>query len=387
MVAPEAIGPLQRYAALVAEVPVIRLAEPLARELGLREGQIVQASLDMQSDGVALKLNERLFMLPPGWQRYANGDMRWFQFVRQGGGVGLKMLPPGAQPGVSSAGSMASAGAMPPTSPLGGAPSSAVGTPASATGAAATSSARLAELLGRPASFDSLFNALRPGGLESLLSAQPGGQALASALAALRLRVDYLSAQAIQQSILMSGMWSESLLASGRLNPGNDLKVLLRQALRLLGPRSAQSEELSSALDAIERKQVETLQAQNDQRMVFSVLLPFADAEPALLRFEREPRRSAKAPQRYVIDFHLKPGALGDLWIKTGVVASSVDVTVWTPRADIASLVGQFKDELAFELSEAGLQLQRFDVVEGARPDLPEQSVVPPALGVFDMKV
>lgn len=69
MIAPDAISPLARYAALVAEVPVIRLAEPDARALGLRDGQIVQALVQSQGDSLFFDLGGRRFDIPAAWQR------------------------------------------------------------------------------------------------------------------------------------------------------------------------------------------------------------------------------------------------------------------------------------------------------------------------------
>jgi len=382
VVAPEAIGPLQRYAALVAEQPIIRLAEPLARQLGLREGQIVQASLQMEGEGVALKLEERLFMLPAGWQRLASGDMRWFQVTRQPGGViGLKLLPPGAPTP-----SVASGAGVPAT--LGGASGSGGAAPASTVTSPAAVSlfAHLSSLLSRPLSFDSLFDVLRPGVLETAILAHQSSSHLAAAMSALRLRVDTLSAQSVQQAFWASGLWSEAMLSMGRLTATNDLKAILRQVLRSIGTRSPVGEQIESALGEIERSQVESIQVQADQRQVFSLMLPFADAEPALLRFEREPRRFPQAPQRYIIDLHLRPAEMGELWIKTAVTAKNVEITVWTARPDVARIVERFSDELSVELVEAGLSLQSFKVMGSPRPSQ-DETVMDVAHSSVDLRV
>lgn len=360
MVAPEAIGPLQRYAALVAEQPIIRLAEPLARELGLREGQIVQASLQTSVEGVAIKLGERLFMLPPGWLRFATGDMRGFQVVRLPTGLGLKLLPPGGGAGPAPQASVPSTLASSP---------SVTGEPPAA--AARVSQALLTQIEGvltKPVSFESLTQLLRPGTLDGLLSSTPGLQRWATELSLLRLRTDRLDAIALQQAIQASGLWSEALSGNSRSAGQADLKTLLRQVLRMLGPNSSRAEEVSSALDEIERSQVETLQFQSDHRLAFSVMLPFADADPVWLRFEREPRRSAQQPPRYVIDLHLRPAHSVDLWIKSSIAGRNIELTVWAPDRRFAALVAQYSDELAVELADAGLTLQSFRLIETARP-------------------
>lgn len=384
MVAPEAIGPLHRYAALVAEVPVIRLAEPLARELGLREGQIIQASLEIRPEGTALRLGDRLLMLPAGWQRVAAGDMRWFQVIRQSGGVGLKLT---ASPAASAAAQPGASALVAPN--MGAAATSGVvSTNALGSGIVAPSSgARLSALLGRSSGFDSLFNVLKPGALETMLQGQADGARLSAAVAALRLRVDHLSSQAVQHALMMSGLWSEAIMGAGRSLPGQDLKSLLRQTLRLLGAGSSTAREVESAIDDVERAQIDAAQAQADQRQVFTMLLPFADAEPAWVRFEREPRRPGQAAQRYVIDLHLKPPVLGDLWIKTGVTGLDVDLTVWTARPEIAKLVEKFRDELTFELEDAGLRLQGMQIIEAPRPQSAPTLQTAPERTPLDLRV
>lgn len=232
--------------------------------------------------------------------------------------------------------------------------------------------AHLSSLLSRPLSFDSLFNVLRPGMLESAVLAQQGSSHLAAAVSALRLRVDTISAQSVQQAFWASGLWSEAMLSMGRMTAAQDLKILLRQVLRSIGARSPVGEQIESALGELERSQVESIQAQADQRQVFSLILPFADAEPALIRFEREPRRSDRAPQRYIIDLHLRPAEIGELWIKTAVTAKNVELTVWTARPDVAHIAQRFSDELSVELVEAGLSLQSFRVIDSPRPNQDE---------------
>lgn len=116
-----------------------------------------------------------------------------------------------------------------------------------------------------------------------------------------------------------------------------------------------------------------------------SLMLPFVDAEPALLRFERQPRSSERAPQRYVIDLHIRPAAIGDLWIKTAVVEKSVDLTVWTTRPEVAQVVQRFREELGVDLGDAGLVLQGFRVIEAPRSS-DEPPMSPAARSSLDIR-
>jgi len=364
MIAPDAIGPLARYAALVAEVPVIRLAEPDARALGLREGQIVQALVQSQGDSRFFDLAGRRFDLPSGWQNVAPGDPRWFRVGRQGEAF---VLRPIANP--VSATSSSAAGSVAGTAGASGAGAPAAGGNASVASAPPLSP-RLLELLSRPSGLSALAQILAPGQLESALITA-GAPDLARAMVAARLRSDAISPLAIQKAVANSGLWSEALLASGKQQGAQvDLKALLRQISRVLGARSAAAgAEVDDAIDDIERKQIESIQQSVDGRLVFSVMLPFADAPPGSLRFERHSRGDQRGDGGYTIDFHIAPPRLGDLWMKTTVVGTSVDVTVWARRAEVAEVVTAASGLLEGNLREAGLVLRAFHVLEGVRPD------------------
>ncbi len=379
MIAPDAIGPLARYAALVAEVPVIRLAEPDARALGLREGQIVQALVHSQGDSRFFDLAGRRFDIPPGWQNIAPGDPRWFRVGRQGEAFVLRPIANPATAPPSSA-----------TGPAAGtASASALGALAAGGSASVTSapplSPRLLELLSRPSGLSALAQILAPGQLESALI-NAGAPDLARAMVAARLRSDAISSESIQKAVANSGLWGEALLASGKQAPQLDLKALLRQISRVLGARSAAAgAEVDDAIDDIERKQIESIQQSVDGRMVFSVMLPFADAPPASLRFERHPRGDQRGDGGYTIDFHIAPPRLGDLWMKTTVVGTIIDVTVWARRPEVAEVVTAASGQLEGNLREAGLVLRAFHVLEGVRPD-PLAPIDAPRTSGLDLK-
>jgi hypothetical protein len=360
LLGPDAISPLSRYAALIAQAPVIQLAPPVARELGLREGQVVQGTFSSQGEGLELTIGDKRFSLSrsPGWG--ADGDLRWFRFEKTPDGWGLRSLPAGAQAPVSSSGGALSGTAAPlaalPASP--------------APEAAALPSTRLLSLLSRPPGLSNLAHILTPGVLESTLrNAGVDDRVLLQALAISRLRVDALSAEGVRQAVMTSGLWGEALLAMGRQIPMQDLKSLLRFVARAMSARAASAGAVEEAIDDIERNQIEALQTQNENRQAFTVMLPFADVPPATVKFERGTRSGRGTPQGYTIDLHLAPGALGDIWLKTTVTGQQVDVTVWTARPEVASLAQRAGEELAVELADAGLRLGAFNVLAQARTD------------------
>ena len=263
MIVPDGISPLARYAALIADVPVIQLAEPVARELGLREGQVVQGVVQARGEALLFELGGRFFSLPPSSFRPAPGDLRWFRVVRQGDSFGLRALAPppgtGPSPSITSSSSLAPASTAVQIDPCEPLPTS-----------------RHAGLMARPASIEVLNQLLVPGRLESDLidAGEPG---LAQALALFRVRTESLSAQTLQQALARSGVWTEAMLAMGRPLSALDLKSLLRQIGRVLGARSASSgAEVDEVVDQIERKQLESVQSQSDGRYAISMMLPFA---------------------------------------------------------------------------------------------------------------
>ena len=367
LLGPDAISPLSRYAALIAQAPVIQLAPPVARELGLREGQIVQGTFTSQSEGLELQIGDKRFMLSrnPGWP--ADGDPRWFRYERTPEGWGLRSLAPGAlTPGTHATGLTSGVGLAGQAAPA--VPAAPSTNPA--TEPTALPSTRLLSLLSRPPGLSNLAHILTPGVLESTLrAAGVNDRVLLQAIAISRLRVDALSAEGVRQAVVASGLWGEALLAAGRQLPMQDLKSLLRFVARAMSARAASAGGVEQAVDDIERNQIEALQAQTDQRQAFTVMLPFAEVPPATVKFERGNRSGRGAAQGYTIDLHLAPAALGDVWLKTTVTGQQVDVTVWTARPEVAKLAQRAGEELAVELADAGLRLGAFNVLAQARPD------------------
>ena len=379
MIAPDAISPLSRYAALVAEVPVIRIADPDARSLGLREGQVIQALVESQGDARFFDLGGRRFEIPAAWQRVAPGDLRWFRVGRDGEAFTLRPTANPAAGGLTpltGSGSNAQSGAVPGTGVVTTSPAM------SAASQVGPLSARFLELLARPSGFSALAQVLVPGRLESILIAA-GAPDLARMLVAGRLRSDALSPEAIKQAVANGGLWGEAMLASGRQVGQLDLKALLRQISRVLTARAGSAgAEVDEAVNDIERKQLESIQQSVDGRLVFSVLMPFGDAPPASLRFERNSRGEERGRSGYTIDLHIAPPRIGDLWMKTTVEGTRVDVTVWAARTDIARVVNAASPQLGEDLKEAGLALRAFHVVEGVRPDQADRGAGPISSGL-----
>ena len=103
-------NPALRPTLLTADTTALRLAEPQARELGLRDGQVVKGLVEANGQSLKLVLNGLAFELPAA-SSLARGDSPLFRAVQSPGGWLLKPLPipsglsaaPGLAPGTVSA--------------------------------------------------------------------------------------------------------------------------------------------------------------------------------------------------------------------------------------------------------------------------------------------
>jgi hypothetical protein len=71
--------------------------------------------------------------------------------------------------------------------------------------------------------------------------------------------------------------------------------------------------------------------------------------------------------------------------MKTTVVGTIVDVTVWARRPEVAEVVTAASGQLEGNLREAGLVLRAFHVLEGVRPD-PLAPIDAPRTSGLDLK-
>jgi len=127
-------------------------------------------------------------------------------------------------------------------------------------------------------------------------------------------------------------------------------------------------EKLTQAVDDIEASQVQAVQAQAQQEVLFSMTLPFADANPAELTVRRGPRQEGEQPV-LTVNVHSKTEDLGPVWLKTQLMnAQHIELTMWAEHADVVTQARTRSHLLGDELRAAGLTLRTFQVVHGARP-------------------
>ena len=333
------------------------LAEPVARALKLRDGQVIQATIAMRGETMTLRLAEQQVDLPPGL-RFRPGEEVWLRAYRGIGGWMLK-----------------------PTAPAAGQPAT-VPAPAPAEDAASGTPSRLLALTLRPPSVSILLDLFNPSSSAALLRAAADPQLVAQ-FGQMQLSMQGLSPAALQRAVLSSGIWLEAMLGRGQAAPPVDAKSLLRRLARTLGERdSGAVEQVRQAIDDVESAQVNALAAQARGELSFSMVLPFTDANPVHIRFSRPPRRpgSKEAPP-FSVDIHTVTDELGEVWLKTSVSrAAHVELMMWALKDSVVRLAQRHSAALGQRLAEAGLTLDSFRIFHAPRPDTPDSWAPPGAM-------
>ncbi len=339
--------------------------EKTAAELGLRDGQVVQGTIESKIDALRLHLqgaqNGAFIDLPkelPASLRMASGDAALFRVqVLANGHILLRPLQAAPTPAASA----------PP--------------------AAATLPGRTEQLGFRPPDMQGLAQLLRPGVLDSMLQ---GLNASAPELGALRqwlkLRpsMAQLSPDKLQQAMHRSGFMTENLLTQGLGAGLVDLKSVLRQLLRN-GNVDDKDGLISDSLDDIESQQLLANESLNGREWAFSMMLPFADAEPVALRLVRGRRQPGQDKPPLVIHLHTRNRDLGEVWLQTRISdETEVDMVMWAEREDVVNKAQAMATNLEQELDSAGLHMTRLQIIHGQGPQAPTPYAPPDTGSLLD---
>lgn len=335
------------------------LETPAARQLGLRDGQIVQASVELRGEVLKLLLNGKLLDLPAAL-RFRPGDTVFLRAYQGANGWMLKIVDPAAQPAQSAV-------------------------PVPATDTAQLNTSRLAALSLRPPMSPTLLELFAPRQAASLLQTTANPE-LAAMFQRMQLSMRGLSSGSLQAAVLGSGFWMEALLARGQAPATTDAKAWLRRMIRALGDKETSViTGLKKAIDDIESAQVESLAAQSRGELSFGMVLPFVDANPVQLRFFRPAREPGKEAPPFSVDIHTDNAILGEIWLKTSITrASHVDLMMWALKGSAVRLARKHSDALGQRLQKAGLTMDSFRIFHAARPSLPD-GWSPPAGSMLDV--
>jgi hypothetical protein len=235
---------------------------------------------------------------------------------------------------------------------------------------------RIASLLYRPSVGSELPQLFQPGTLDALLSTvqRPDLQAQWRSL---QLSANQLTPGALKQAML-GAMGAEVWLARGQQAPAPDPKQILRKLIAELNlgdtddiSDSGIVEKLTKAVDDIEARQVQAVQAQAQQEVLFSMTLPFVDSNPVELSIRRGPRQDGEQAI-LTVNIHSQSEDLGPVWLKTQLMnAQQIELTMWAEKESVVAEARSRAYLLGNELSEAGLNMRSFNVVHGTRPTEP----------------
>jgi hypothetical protein len=361
MLGPEAIHHIPRIAPVHLDMRVAYVEAPVARELGLHDGQVVQATVASFQGQLKLVLNQHIFNLPLS------------PYIKEGDMVQLRaqLLPAGKW-----VLQLLHSGNFAGPDPTAG--QTAVPMPS-----------RLNAMLFQPAGFTTLFSLLQPGVLESLVPPVEGGAELKKRIAAQRLNMGSLQPQTLKRWLLGHLKSGEAAMLDGA--PAiDDTKALLR--LLVNARARADTEEtaevhdsLLHALDEVEAAQTQAAQDWQKGDLRYALVIPFRDADPLEMKFERKGNRPGQPQNPLIVNMHTQSRVLGEVWLKTTIYeGAKVDLTMWALNKDVAEQARFTASELTYELENAGLVMGSFQVYNAARPDAQVQRPLPPHGALVD---
>ena len=367
---------------------MLPISTPIAKELNLHDGQIVQANLRLGGGQPELILKGRIINAPP----LLLGQLAptvWLKVVQTPQG-GWALQPTPTPP------TAALQAVTPVSQPTPSSPSLIASTPPSVPAAYS----RMANLLFRPPGPSDVSQLFRPGTLDALLKsmARPDLQAQWRSM---QLSMALLTPESISKA-LASALGAEVWLSRGLPANASDPKLFLKRVIHALqnpekGGVSALRRDLSDeeplaavgqdekdlaqppatftqlqhAVDEMESAQVQAAQAQAQREVLFRMTLPFVDAEPVELVFRHEARGTDQLPL-LTVNVHSRSDEFGPVWLKTQLEGSQqIDLTMWAEKADVATAARQRANELGGQLKDAGLNMRSFKIVHGARPEAP----------------
>jgi len=175
----------------------------------------------------------------------------------------------------------------------------------------------------------------------------------------------------LRKAVMGQARSIENILLQGQ-EAADDPKTLLKTLLGLLSEEGNNKEMIRQVEDA--SKEFESAQAQSAQKMQqgelsLHVILPFIDADPVDLHFQRPPRKKGQEEPPLSVDIHSRSRVLGEVWLNTQISkGNDVDLVMWALRGEVAHLAKERSGELGLELGSSGLQLQSFQVFNAPRP-------------------
>jgi len=345
----------------------------MAEQLGLQDGQVVQALVEKKDGRVRLWLKDFSFDLPNGWV-LKDGDKPFLRVSLNPGGWGLLIQNPTdlsaatdkANVALSALGGKGAAGAV---SGAGFVAADAVASPT------ATSN-RLNTLVFQPPGFAAFRQLLQMIDMRAPQIAQltMGQSDVLARLSGMGLSMGQLQPLGLRKALAPYFRSVENQL-SQRQKVEDEPRSLIRQLLGSLGEEdtgasvNGLSEDLHKALNELEAAQLQSAIDLNRGELNLRLMLPFTDADPVELHFQRPPRQPGDENPPLSVDIHSQSRRLGEVWLHTLIKAGhQVELTMWALREEVAQQARAHATELVMELGAAGLELQQFQIYNSPRP-------------------
>jgi len=358
MLGPDIVSASNRISPVQLESRNLWVQTPVAQQLGLRDGQIVQAVAEVRDQRVRLWLKDFSFELPNGWV-LKDGDKPFLRVSNNGGGWGFLIQAyangqtPGANTALSGAGMNQPAGLNSPWQ--------------------SSLNTNLGLLLTQPSGFESFSRLLNNPVLTSWGS-QSEVSDLVRRLLQLRSSMAQINPMTLKRLVSGQARSVENLLSQGL--PGeDDPKSLIRQILGRLeeetveGVNQEDRRELETAARELEAAQVQSAQKWVNGELSLHIVLPFVDHEPVDLHFQKPARKPNQEEPPLTVDIHSRSRTLGEIWLNTTISQGiGVDLVMWALRGDVADMARQRATDLGLELGAAGLTLQSFQIFNAPRP-------------------
>ena len=344
----------------------------MAEQLGLQDGQVVQALVDKKDGRVRLWLKDFSFELPNGWV-LKDGDKPFLRVNANPGGWGLLIQTPTdaavvENPNLALAG-LVGKGSAQALSASGSAPAETVASPS------ATSN-RLNTLVFQPPGFAAFRQLLQMIDMRApqMMQLSLEQSELLARISGFGLSMGQLQPMGLRKALAPYFKSVENQL-SQRQKVEDEPRSLIRQLLGSLGEEdtgasvSGLSEELHKALNELEAAQVQSAIDHNRGELNLRLMLPFTDADPVELHFQRPPRKPGDESPPLSVDIHSQSLLLGEVWLHTLIKARhQVELTMWALREEVAQQARLHATELVLELGAAGLELQQFQIYNAPRP-------------------
>ena len=363
MLGPDLVSAASRIGPVQAENRTVWVQTPVAQQLGLRDGQIIQATAEVRDQRVRLWLKDFFFELPNGWV-LKDGDKPFLRVSHTPGGWGflIQAYPNGQAPPATATPVNQLFGLNPMVAP-----------PTSEVEQLEPQSNRVGMLLMQPpgfATFSKLLNDVAQGGWSPQTEMGPWLQRLLQQ----RSSLAQMNPSMLRKAVLGQARSIENILLQSQ-EAADDPKTLLKAMLGLLKEGSVDSadnnhlRQLQDASAEFEAAQAQSAQKMQQGELSLHVILPFIDADPVDLHFQRPPRKKGQEEPPLSVDIHSRSRVLGEVWLNTQISkGNDVDLVMWALRSEVAHLAKERSGELGLELGSAGLQLQSFQIFNAPRP-------------------